>query len=139
MIGSIDMPKAEHDRLRNERAVAAKRAKRRSSGVVSRAQYEAKAKAMRAEAAALGTNYDAYRKRLQRARKPCPKSDDSIKACRLLQSHLGHPSPAATSLHEGGLGFVGRSARTIVIGYARVRAVTENRPKSMLSRDRANR
>jgi hypothetical protein len=68
MIGAIDMPKAERDRLRKERAVAAKKAKRRAGGVKPRDQYEAPAQAMRAEAAAVGTNYEALRKRLQRAR-----------------------------------------------------------------------
>jgi hypothetical protein len=39
MIGAIDMPKAERDRLRKERGVAAKREKRRQEGVMSLDQY----------------------------------------------------------------------------------------------------
>jgi hypothetical protein len=68
MIGAIDMPKAERDRLRKERAVAAKRDKRRAGGARTRAEYEANARALRAEAKALGILPDALRKRQQRAR-----------------------------------------------------------------------
>jgi hypothetical protein len=68
MIGAIDMPKAERDRLRKERAVIAKREKRRAGGARTRAEYEANARALRAEAKALGILPDALRKRQQRAR-----------------------------------------------------------------------
>jgi hypothetical protein len=67
MIGAVDVPKAERDRRREARKVEARRAKRRAAGVIPRDQYEANARALRAEAAALGITPDALRKRRQRA------------------------------------------------------------------------
>ncbi len=67
MIGAVDVPKAERDRRREARKVEARRAKRRAAGVIPRDQYEANARAVRAEAAALGITPDALRKRRQRA------------------------------------------------------------------------
>jgi hypothetical protein len=41
MIGAVDMPKIERDRLTRERAAAAKKARRRANGVIPREEYEA--------------------------------------------------------------------------------------------------
>ena len=59
-IAPADVPKEQRDRRRRERA----NAKRREQ---TRDEYEAPAKALRAEAAALGISPDALRKRRQRA------------------------------------------------------------------------
>lgn len=45
MIGAIDVPKAERDRLREARKIEARRLKRRAAGAVTRDQYEASARA----------------------------------------------------------------------------------------------
>jgi hypothetical protein len=110
MIGAIDMPKAERDRLREARKVEARKEKRRAAGVRSRADYESNARALRAEAAALGISPDALRKRRQRAASALSQVRPHHKDLSLIAGvTLGTPSPAAPlrPAHEDGLVFVG--------------------------------
>jgi len=96
-IGAVDVPKAERDRLREQRKVEAKRAKARAAGVTPREEYEAPAKARRAKAEALGISYEALRKRELRAaaKAACPKSDPNRKREPFIGATLGTPAPAA--------------------------------------------
>lgn len=95
-IGAVDVPKAERDRRRSERRNANRKAKNRAAGVKPRPEYEANAKADRAEAKALGISYEAFRKRKQRAaKKACPKSGTITKKEPFSGTILGTPKRAA--------------------------------------------
>ena len=65
-IGSCDLTRTQRDRAARKRRTDAESKRRREKGVRPRDEYESKARAMRAEAAALGISYEALRKRRQR-------------------------------------------------------------------------
>ena len=108
MIGAIDVPKAERDRLRKARKVEARREKRRQTGVIPRDQYRAHARVLKAEAAALGLTYDTLRKRKQRATAALSQVRPHHKETRSIAGvTLGTPHPAPLqSCDEGSLACV---------------------------------
>jgi hypothetical protein len=68
-IGCCDLSRAQRDEAVRQRRTDAERDRRRKKGVRPRHEYESKARALRAEADALGVSYEALRKRMQRSAK----------------------------------------------------------------------
>ena len=66
-IGCCDLSRRERDEAARKGRNASERRRRREKGVMPRHEYEARARALRAEADALGISYEAMRKRLHRA------------------------------------------------------------------------
>jgi hypothetical protein len=68
-IGCCDLTRRQRDEAVRKARNTSEGQRRRRKGVMPRDEYEAKARALRAEARASGISYDAMRKRLQRAAK----------------------------------------------------------------------